>query len=129
MKKPKIKTKLPVTWITKDGREMEPRKMETAHLLNCVRMMMRVAAVQMTRERWRMLEDSLSALAYAGGAPDGAAMAAEGESDALMDKAHRMIAKIGSPEAQLEKALGNIVVKTMYNILLRRGVRRNTILS
>lgn len=68
-------------WKTKDGRKLRLGDMDTDHLKN---------AARYARKAWRKLErQALSAIAYAGSAPDGAADAAEAEADGLGEQAIR----------------------------------------
>jgi hypothetical protein len=67
-------------WRCHDGRVLYIREMGSQHIVNSLHMMQRV-------QRIHLMQGSLSALAYAGSAPDGAAMAAEGEADHMMDQA------------------------------------------
>lgn len=85
-------------WVTRDRRILLVRDMESEHIANCVRMIMR-------KTRRVMLEQSLSAMAYACSSmtPDGASMAAESESVWLSEKAD-------SPAEQFAFALMNYPV-------------------
>jgi hypothetical protein len=67
-------------WQTRDGRRIRLGDMGEAHLRNAIRMLDRLHAA--------CDDSSLSALAYAAGAPDGAAFAAEREAYELQDKGY-----------------------------------------
>ena len=58
-------------WITKDGRVLKPSEMTTEHLQNAIAMMRREGRITPG--------ELLDMIAYAGSAPDGAALAVERE--------------------------------------------------
>jgi hypothetical protein len=60
-------------WKTRDGRTLAPSEMSTEHLKNAIAMLRRQGKVTHG--------ELLSMIAYAGSAPDGAAMAVEQEID------------------------------------------------
>lgn len=101
------------TWRCKDGRVLTVGEMTTSHQINCLRML----AGRYAMRRMMMLE--LDMIAYAGGAPDGAAMCAEGEAHSLSMQSQTMEGRLAFLVNQCEH---EPIVQRLWAAISAKGV-------
>lgn len=108
-------------WQTKEGRLLLPEEMETSHIFNALNMLARLARKVYLQQARELHDRSLDAIAYAGTAPDGAAMAAESEAQHMAEQAHEYRDMAFDDAACRALILKNFpVTKQMERIYLER---------
>lgn len=116
-------------WTTRDGRKLKPSQMETSHLLNTLRFVRHKVARRCALEARRESDLALSALSYASGAPDGAAMAAEAASDEFLTRSQQFTLMARRPDLCLQNARRVPIVNKIYLEAKRRGVSESSMLK